>query len=231
MTRRPQKRRRLSTASISTSATTDSSRTVVPFASPTTEHWHAQDALEASSALRGPEHKADSPTSCISCHRSLATPEGKQSQVVVCPRCCTSSCSICSRRCTALPPSMPPTPSLSYTPTPPGSPALSPEPLNGCEFEDTPRARTRAYVYSQPVHEEPPMSRRRRSRDEDDEEGTVVGGDDGDFSVKSAIESNPGCGRLMCKNCCIENSQTGITTCYDCYGYGLPAPAPTPYYT
>ncbi|KLO12086.1 hypothetical protein SCHPADRAFT_929454 [Schizopora paradoxa] len=229
MTRRPQKRRRLSTASTSTSATTDSSRTAVPFASPTSEHWHGREVLE-STALREGEHKAATSASCISCHRSLATVEGKQSQVVVCPRCYATSCSICSRRCTALPPSMPPTPSLSYTPSPPGSPALSAEPLNGSELEDTPRARTRAYVYSQPVHEEPPTSRRRRTRDDEDEEGTVVDGDDADFGSKHVIESNPGCGRLVCKNCCMENSQTGITTCYDCYGYGLPAPPPSTYY-
>ncbi|KAH8113079.1 hypothetical protein DFH11DRAFT_1602940 [Phellopilus nigrolimitatus] len=212
MTRRPQKRRRLSTTS-STTSDTDST-CAPPYLSPP-----ADDALGQTT------HDLSDP-SCTSCHRYLAVSSGetgKQSQRIICPRCQATSCSICSRTCTAIPLSMPSTPLLSFSPSPPGTPlgASDNRPLPH-DLDDTPKTRTHAQATAR--HTE--SSRRRKKRDEDDDdEGTVVGGDD-DSSTKGSDRVQPGCGRTFCKNCCIENPQTGTTTCYDCYG--LPPPMVTP---
>ncbi|KAF7291106.1 hypothetical protein MIND_01253700 [Mycena indigotica] len=57
---------------------------------------------------------------CSSCHRTVI---GSLS----CPRCGHATCIICSRTCTAAVHSPPPTPQLSWTPTPTSSPMHSPK--------------------------------------------------------------------------------------------------------
>lgn len=114
------------------------------------------------------------------------------------------SCSICSRICTTCPPSMPPTPLLSYTPTPPATPTLPCSPLPS-DADDTPKARAHAHAFSVASDHT-----RRRKKREDDEEQTLIGGDD-DYG-KSPGEQSAGCGRTFCKNCCIESTQKSVFT-------------------
>lgn len=158
-------------------------------------------------------------------------------------RCRATSCTICSRTCTTIPSSQPPTPLLSFSPSPPGTP-LGPTEDRSLSFpsefhlDETPRPRARTYTRTDSAR------RRRRSDIEDDDERTVVGAEDDTLARLKGVEdpgASPGCGRVMCKKCCVENVQTyvtrsfvpyfyvfillsssGATTCYDCYG--LPPP-------
>lgn len=347
MPRRPAKKRKLSIASNTTDATCVPPRTSL-----------SPDVFPSSFAVASEEGGAAAMTtdmswSCISCHHSLL---GKQNHVVICPRCRATSCSICSRICTAVPASLPPTPLLSYSPSPPGTPYLSSS--NGCincncnngnnnsnnynnlndvnciacsscsetpppsifdQFSGSAGGASNGsrggnlsgtgtgiigtegidrhqhhqhqnqhhhqghHQHHQHQHHHPhqpvqgsshssdqvqhlfaPLRRRKHRDEEDDEdEGTVVGTEDDDgtgstftpgfgfgsgLATKTSMgtgasagagtnmrirvrskgkfgddeDASPGCGRSVCKNCCIENTQSGITTCYDCYG--LPPP-------
>lgn len=149
-------------------------------------------------------------------------------------RCRTSSCSICARTCTSLPPSLPPTPDLSYSPSPPESPSSGRRSLP-TDLDQTPRARARA----QAVTSHTESSKRRKRKEDDDDDATVIGVDE--FINEKVLSSVlPGCGRKVCRSCCIENLQwsvwssfvvqlrilftylnSGTTTCYDCFGIPL----------
>ncbi|KAL5514135.1 hypothetical protein ACEPAG_2896 [Sanghuangporus baumii] len=215
MAKRPQKRRKLSVAS---SATSGTDSTGISCSSP---------SVPASDAFLFPVPEINNDPSCVSCHRALGTNTSistKQNHFIICPRCRATSCTICSRTCTAIPASQPPTPLLSFSPSPPGTPLGPTEdrtlPLpSEFHIDETPRPRARTYT-------RPESARRRRHSDiEDDDERTVVGTEDDTLTRMKGVEdsgASPGCGRVMCKNCCIENVQTGATTCYDCYG--LPPP-------
>ncbi|ETW76488.1 hypothetical protein HETIRDRAFT_455044 [Heterobasidion irregulare TC 32-1] len=127
---------------------------------------------------------------CTSCHRCLNVKSG---HVLLCARCNAPTCTICSRTCAAAPPSYPPTPRLSFSPTPPATPAPSPRraalSLSNTNSQATPR--------------------RRKFRDGED--GSVkdenaysdAGGED---SLESAGWT-PGCGRIVCRGCCLELPQ------------------------
>lgn len=171
-------------------------------------------------------------------------------------RCKSTSCSICSRICTAVPGSLPPTPLLTYSPSPspPGTPYLNSETPYLAFAMSSFRSGTPSFSGDQHHHQgtgsgstsgmgrvQQVQSRRRKFRDgddEDDEGETVVGvDDDGDDGCgygfgglddaqmwngakrhKQLRGSNgdgrgrdeilPGCGRSICKNCCIENTQS-----------------------
>ena len=174
-------------------------------------------------------------------------------------RCKSTSCSICSRICTAVPGSLPPTPLLTYSPSPspPGTPYLNSETpylafsmssfrsgtpsFSGDQHHRHHHQGTGSGSTSGMGRVQQVQSRRRKFRgddDEDDEGETVVGVDDGDGDGyeygfgglddaqmwngakrhKQLRGSNgdgrgrdeilPGCGRSICKNCCIENTQS-----------------------
>ena len=115
---------------------------------------------------------------------------------LICTRCTSPVCAICSRTCTASPTSMPPTPHLtrSPTPTPPPSPRRSaPLSLNTWNTNLS-----------------------------DSQRGMIVGTTSGTKRRKAAnehYEANPdamehalgefnlaeGCGRTICRNCSTEN--------------------------
>ncbi|EJD00515.1 uncharacterized protein FOMMEDRAFT_148257 [Fomitiporia mediterranea MF3/22] len=212
MARRANKRRRISRASSATSGS-DSTCTIARTSPPVL----ASDAF----VFPAPD---TSDLSCVSCHRALGTHAGagpKQTQYIVCPRCRATSCTICSRTCTSIPPSHPPTPLLSFSPSPPGTPSGPAEcrPLpQEFHLDETPKQRTRSDAQT---HHTETARRRRHSDIVEDDERTVVGAED-DSTTHTKITDDsaplPGCGRILCKNCCIENIQTGATTCYDCYG-------------
>ena len=123
---------------------------------------------------------------------------------------------ICSRTCTSIPTSQPPTPLLSFSPSPPGTPLGLPEDRTlviPTEFhlDETPRA-ARVTNTTTRMHERTELARRRRHSDiVDDDERTVVGAEDDSLARLKGVDdlgASPGCGRAMCKNCCVENVQT-----------------------
>ncbi|KAI5117697.1 hypothetical protein M0805_007766 [Coniferiporia weirii] len=188
MPRRPQKRRRLSTTTTTTTSSLADAATGCMWPRPAPADTHT--------LVRAFRDSAD--LSCTSCRRSLAASSiggasytTKRGQLVVCPRCQATSCAICSRTCTSVPPSLPPTPLLSFSPSPspspPGTPLgplenrLLPLPSShdapGVTDRDTPRAR--AHTHTALLPGAGGRSRRRKHREpEDDDEGTVVGVDD-----------------------------------------------------
>ena len=199
MPKRPQKRRRISRSSTTTSDTDSTclSSTIDSDVAPL------------------PKHSGN--LSCNSCYRSFAFSSGKESRgsLITCPMCvycfltitrsadsqnsCQSvSCSICARTCSTMPPSMPPTPALSYSPSPPESPSSESHTLS-LDPERTPRARTR--TQGALTHNE--AARRRKRIDDEEDEATVIGDDDA-LHDKAMLS---GCGRRVCKSCCIENLQ------------------------
>ncbi|KZP12208.1 hypothetical protein FIBSPDRAFT_836521 [Athelia psychrophila] len=136
---------------------------------------------------------------CSSCQRALsARPEA----VVICARCLSATCPICTRTCTAPPQSYPPTPDLTYSPTPAPSPtsnykrtALGSTPIN-----IVPIFSTLGYF--------PGATKKRKEDDKSRDRDEDFGEDDA---------ARKGCNRLICKGCCEESWQSGLSTCLDCY--------------
>lgn len=182
------------------------------------------DASNATSEGQIPNFRLLKAVACSSCHRALTGP--KSAHAVICARCvsltrssssfsfadecffdicahrpawprrCNApTCPICSRTCSAAPPSQPPTPLLTYSPTPPATPAPSPR-------------RMALSLSNNNVGSVTP--RRRKVRDED---GPGVVQDAFGYGNKVQNEQydgemdgwTPGCGRIVCKNCCLES--------------------------
>ncbi|KAF8233792.1 hypothetical protein L208DRAFT_1435457 [Tricholoma matsutake] len=144
------------------------------------------------------QHSSTRPI-CISCHRAV------NSALIICPRCSSPTCAICSRTCTLIVPSVPPTPHLTRSPTPmPMSPSQSPcRPALALQSTNT----NLCDLQSNITHGA--SSKRRKAVDQDDS-------NDGQYD-HSEFDLFPGCGRTTCRNCCFEDVQSNSTTCYDCY--------------
>jgi len=144
--------------------------------------------------------------SCISCRRALNTAQGL---LVICARCSSPTCAICSRTCTASPTSMPPTPFLTRSPTPCPSPSLSPR-------------RSALTLHSANTNSGDPQRGTQTMAGSGEKRRKVVDDDNEDYSTDSWIRSlgefdlARGCGRTICRNCCTENIESASTTCYDC---------------
>ncbi|KAJ7769324.1 hypothetical protein B0H16DRAFT_1517477 [Mycena metata] len=130
---------------------------------------------------------------CASCHRAATA-----SAILFCSRCSSATCAVCSRTCNAtlyisdasaaLHLSAPTTPISGFTPTPRRS-VLA---LNA--------ANTNANANATPV-----TAKRKKPRDSDEDKGR-----------ESCDDSTDGCGRIVCRACCIESPVESTTTCYDC---------------
>ncbi|KAH9931756.1 hypothetical protein B0H21DRAFT_96362 [Amylocystis lapponica] len=145
-------------------------------------------------------------STCTSCHRAFTA---RPNHLIVCARCRAPTCTICARTCTACPPSAPPTPALSFSPTPPATPLPSPR-------------RSALALHTNTLAFTP--GRRRKAREDEEEH---VEGEEG--CVKDAgAEILPGCGRTICRNCCFESLPSNATTCYDCCGRPYRAAVPAP---
>lgn len=122
-------------------------------------------------------------------------------------RCEKLTCNVCSRTCTHLPPSQPPTPMLSYSPTPPCTP-LPPLPLR--------LAVTFQSAASAVAVKSPRVTSQQRKRREFD--GGSNPNDDQhmmeDFFDEPAndemIIDGRGCGRKVCRNCSFEDPQRSV---------------------
>ncbi|OAX37741.1 hypothetical protein K503DRAFT_215757 [Rhizopogon vinicolor AM-OR11-026] len=144
-------------------------------------------------------HKA-STLSCSSCHRVLSASMRYGASAgagVNCARCGSPVCTVCTRTCSSMirPPSFPPTPALTRSPSvsPSGSPrraalSLSISAIN-CDLHFT------------------PSSKRKKPSEKDDLDAdhsqfrdTLLGLDDTAVLVS-------GCGRPICRTCCVESVQ------------------------
>lgn len=130
-------------------------------------------------------------------------------------RCASPTCPVCSRTCTAPPPSQPPTPRLTYSPTPTPTPSLPSTPL-ALPTPLPPSASSRRTAlgltslninnasFSGP-YGAAGGGRRRKFKDE---EGNLEAAEEGEGKVDEG--SSKGCGRVMCKGCCEESWQRCI---------------------
>lgn len=136
---------------------------------------------------------------CKSCHRSSAVIPG---QIIRCPRCSAPTCAICSRTCNTRVPSQPPTPHLTWSSSP--SPTQSSRSLStGLDSNSNSGA------------EKITKATGKRRKDTDDDSTDAI---DDDFRSDTDYGTEPGCGRTICRDCCIENIQSNTISCYDCYG-------------
>ncbi|KAK7047577.1 hypothetical protein VNI00_006345 [Paramarasmius palmivorus] len=196
-TKTPNKRRKISasrSSSSSTSSTVESSKINPTISLPVT---------------------ATSRLICVSCHRALnASSNSKTSCLILCARCGSPTCTICSRTCAGpIPPnsvsslsefcqdSAPETPHLTWstssptsTPSPPSMPS-SPRrfalAINAANTNTNANAPIGPHV----------TTNKRKIFDQGDEED-------------ESRARGSGCGRVVCRNCCSENAQSDV--CHDC---------------
>ena len=166
---------------------------------------------------------------CTSCHRALNALQGN---LLHCARwvpylsqprkenlnafysCSSTTCAICSRVCTACAPSLPPTPHLSWSPSPSPSPHASPRrsalSLHSVNTNliTTPSGSSWPHVTSNNTV----AGKRRKLADNDNDSDGV----DRPYERATGHHSSsdldlfgcgPGCGRTLCRNCCFENIQ------------------------
>lgn len=149
---------------------------------------------------------------CVSCHRSLL---GMPGGPVVCARCESLSCRICSRRCTSSGSGRmePPTPNRSGTHTP-SERSESPYESNMPKM----RPRSSSMVDLDDENENTSTSKsaetrqtgRRRKASSPDRDDVRDGSYYGD-EVRGE-----GCGRTVCRSCCFEDVERDTSTCLDC---------------
>ncbi|KIM79364.1 hypothetical protein PILCRDRAFT_565568 [Piloderma croceum F 1598] len=130
-------------------------------------------------------------------------------------RCASPTCPVCSRTCTAPPPSQPHTPYLTYSPTPTTTPSLPPTPLplpTSLPPSASPRRTALGLTslninnasFSGPLGVNGAVGGGRRRKFKD-EEGNLEAAGEGEGKVDEG--SPKGCGRVMCKGCCEESWQ------------------------
>ncbi|KAG0701444.1 hypothetical protein DFH29DRAFT_926545 [Suillus ampliporus] len=159
-------------------------------------------------------HKA-STLPCSSCHRVLsASMRYGGGGGVACARCGSAVCAVCARTCSSMirPSSFPPTPALTRSPSLTASPSPSPS--------GSPKRAALSLSISTmncDIHVTP-SSKRKKPSEKDDVDvdhssksrGTFLGLDDGAVLIS-------GCGRPICRTCCVESVQNDGTLCVDCY--------------
>ncbi|KAK0191584.1 hypothetical protein F5146DRAFT_606594 [Armillaria mellea] len=133
---------------------------------------------------------------CTACNRAINT---RTSCAILCSRCGSSTCVICSRKCTAHRPlSSPPTVSLSRSRS-----ALA---LNA------PNTNLMTEPTANPPLPPLPQSHKRKKTADSDTESKLESIKDSDCE-----EEGTNCGRMVCRNCCVESVQSDTTTCLDCF--------------
>ncbi|KAF8346424.1 hypothetical protein F5887DRAFT_883571 [Amanita rubescens] len=137
--------------------------------------------------------KSPNPLGCSSCHRLLS--QTKLTNSI--SRCSAPTCAVCSRTCTARVPSQPPTPHLTWSPSP--SPPQSPR------YPNTSSSTGKTGHVT--------GKRRKASQDDFIDQISNSDGSEDDYGI------GPGCGRTVCRDCSVENIQSNTISCYDCYGH------------
>ncbi|KAG7446140.1 uncharacterized protein BT62DRAFT_1076527 [Guyanagaster necrorhizus] len=137
---------------------------------------------------------------CIACNRTITT---RTSCAILCSRCGSPTCVICSRKCTAHRPPLP-------------SPSASLSPSRSALALNAPNTNLMIVTTTNLPTSPPAQSHKRKKTTDGDTEvpGKSVSSKDGDGE-----EEVTSCGRVVCRNCCIENVQSEITTCLDCFEF------------
>ncbi|KZV64522.1 hypothetical protein PENSPDRAFT_162930 [Peniophora sp. CONT] len=135
---------------------------------------------------------------CSTCHRAFV---GGSAQIMNCARCDAPTCPVCTRTCTAVPPTREPTPALSFSSsTSPPTPTPSPR---RAALSLTTNTNTNL------LHEATTTAARRRKH-EDDSSDTALS------KEPDAEGWTQGCGRVVCRACSVESIQSCTITCRDC---------------
>ncbi|KAG2079874.1 hypothetical protein BD769DRAFT_1559739 [Suillus cothurnatus] len=182
-----------------------------------TRHDTSSCTSKAEQSTTPSAHKAPN-FPCSSCHRVLSASMRSGAGAgagVTCARCGSVVCAICSRTCSSMlrQSSFPPTPALTRCPSLSGSPSPSPS--------GSPKRAALSLNISTMncnILLSPSSGKRKKSSEKDDVDvdhpsksrGTLFGLDDGALLV-------PGCGRPICRTCCVESVQNDGTLCVDCY--------------
>ena len=191
---------------------------------------------------------ANGPALCTSCHRNFAQ---RPHDVVRCARfalripaicatdcprrCRTTTCLVCSRTCTAPPLSLPPTPALTRSPTPSMTPHPSPR-RPALALSTNSRTSNGTATTAPSLCGGTATGKRRKPLPWDPEDSDRANSPSDDEKVGKDMERS-GCGRTVCRKCCLENpvrcawphcSQyppnqwakssvfSATATCYDC---------------
>ncbi|KIM34870.1 hypothetical protein M413DRAFT_450019 [Hebeloma cylindrosporum] len=167
---------------------------------------------------------------CASCHRALSLTTGAGS-IIQCAVCSSITCTVCSRTCTHSVTSQPPTPHLTWSPTP--SPPLAPSPRRSVLALNSPNTNNSLRPADQlPLTptQASVAGKRRKIMDVDGYDSDLphlrhlkdlLAGDSGiDRQDQDQSELGLGCGRLVCRKCCYEDIPSNTTTCLECYGSG-----------
>jgi len=168
---------------------------------------------------------------CTSCHRASNLAPGTAG-IIQCAVCASTTCTVCSRTCTHGVTSQPPTPSLTWSPTP--SPPLAPSPRRSVLALNSPNTNTSFRPADQLQLTPSQLSvpgKRRKTVDEDGDEpdlshlghlkDILLG--EGGIGEQEQEQDRPqdelglGCGRLVCRRCCYEDIPANTTTCVECY--------------
>ncbi|KAF9492768.1 hypothetical protein BDN71DRAFT_1591482 [Pleurotus eryngii] len=182
-----------------------------------TDALPAEESKGKPAATRSPKNLMLTTAHCTSCRRVLhATRTG----IVACARCNATSCTICSRRCTRNVPSYPPTPRLSFTPTPTPSPT---SPLRRLALHAADN--TNSLVVNLTVKSDDSSKKRKNATDDNAscaakffvrrpfQGSSLLTFADGSVTVDA---DGGGCGRVVCKGCCHEDGDA--VTCFLCNG-------------
>ncbi|KAF9220590.1 hypothetical protein BS17DRAFT_786793 [Gyrodon lividus] len=169
--------------------------------------------------------------SCSTCHRALSTAVRPGAGVpLVCARCSAPTCTICARICTSYirPSSFPPTPVLTRSPSP--SPSHGHTPVSG---SSSPKRVALGLSFTT-MNCDPsvttalapaPVKRKKApiDKDEGDADGDLDSHDHATDGLCEGVEGSsvsvviPGCGRVVCRACCVESVPNDGKLCLDCY--------------
>ncbi|KIK93259.1 hypothetical protein PAXRUDRAFT_829147 [Paxillus rubicundulus Ve08.2h10] len=197
MTRKPAaKRRRLNH--------TNSSSTIDPGFQPS-------KALTDNSSFTSNFVHGSSKLSCSTCHRTLSTTTRPAAGVPpVCSRCSAPTCTICARTCASYtrPSSVPPTPALTRSSSPCSSTAHTPVSSSGSPKRVALGLSFTTMNCDPSVTPAPARVKRKKTpTDKDDNLGLRDHETDGDSceGVEDGSVFIPGCGRVVCRACCVES--------------------------
>ncbi|KAF9236775.1 hypothetical protein BU15DRAFT_49599 [Melanogaster broomeanus] len=167
-----------------------------------------------------PNH-GNSKLSCSTCHRALSTVMRPGAGIPLeCSRCSAPTCTICARTCTSYtrPSSFPPTPALTRSPSPSSHPDT---PLSGSHKRAALGLSFSTMNCDTSLTLAPALVKRKKApidKDEGDangdlpsrvltdDSGSCEGVEDGSASLLIA-----GCGRVVCRACCIESVPKWVT--------------------
>ncbi|KAN0078305.1 hypothetical protein V8E55_010362 [Tylopilus felleus] len=167
--------------------------------------------------------------SCSTCHRALSTAiRPGVAGHSICSRCSAPTCAICARTCTSYtrPSSFPPTPALTRSPSPSthGNTPVSPKRTALSLSYATMNCDASVAL---PPPSVPSIKRKKALIEKEDVNG------DGDLDSTTGRDHHdvmsihnggtdaiviPGCGRVVCRACCIESPNDG-KLCVDCFAF------------